>query len=211
MGRIIDRTGSRYGRLTVIQASDPFVQPNGSVLAGWLCKCDCGNIVSLRSNALSSGNTRSCGCLREELAGNLRRTHGMRRTTEYRIWLGMRNRCNNPRAKHYDRYGGRGIKICPEWDSFSVFLADMGSRPSKGHSLDRIDNDKGYEPSNCRWATQKQQCRNTMRNRTILYLGREVCIAEAVELSGISRSALRKRIRRGWPEEQMFPPLKEDE
>ena len=208
MGKIIDRRGQRFGRLVVIDDAEPFVAASGRVAMAWMCQCDCGSVFKLRSGSLTSGNTRSCGCLRKELVGTWSRTHGMRWTAEYRIWLGIRNRCNNPRCPNFADYGGRGIKICPEWDSFLAFFSDMGPRPSDRHSVDRIDNNKGYEPSNCRWATQTQQSRNMRRNRYVLYLGQRVCMAEAAELSGIPRDTLKRRVYLGWEGDRLFSPVK---
>jgi hypothetical protein len=128
----------------------------------------------------------------------------MRQTPEYRTWLSVRNRCNNPKAKDFDLYGGRGIAICSKWDSFPAFLSDVGTRPSQQHSIDRIDSNGHYEPGNVRWASSKEQARNTRRNRFVLYLGQRVCIAEAAELSGIPPDTLKQRVRRGWDSDRLF-------
>jgi hypothetical protein len=134
--------------------------------AKWLCICACGTERTIRRDALIQGTTKSCGCLvREHLKrGQERTTHGdcrQRPTPEYRAWRGMKTRCMNPKKQHYERYGGRGITVCERWISnYEFFLADMGRKPSPKHSLDRINNNGNYEPSNCRWATKKEQIAN---------------------------------------------------
>jgi hypothetical protein len=136
---------------------------------GWLCKCECGNDRVYGSWLLRQGKVKSCGCKRGELTRQLKTKHGCAVdgsvTTEYRIWLGMHNRCNNPHTSKFKHYGGRGIRVCEQWKDFSVFLRDMGPRP-EGMSIDRIDVDGHYEPSNCRWATAKTQAQNKRRSIT---------------------------------------------
>jgi hypothetical protein len=110
----------------------------------------------------------------------------------------MRQRCSDPNAYQYHRYGGRGIKVCARWKCFENFLADMGERPSKAHSLDRIDNDKGYSPKNCRWATRKEQGRNCATNRRVTFRGRTLTVIEWSEMTGISQDVLLSRFNNGW-------------
>jgi len=121
------------------------------------------------------------------------------RTSEYRIWLTLRSRCNNPKATGFHRYGGRGIKCCSRWDSFKLFLKDMGPRPSKKHSIERRNNDKGYTPRNCYWGTSKQQSRNNSRNVKITYKGRTLVLQDWAEVLGIKHETLQHRIYAGWP------------
>lgn len=158
----LDRTGLRYGRL-LVTGSYERRKVCGATRIFWACQCDCGKSVAIMGLLLGNGNTRSCGCLKLDLAT----THDMSHTPEYRTWAGMIQRCTNPKTKRFPDYGGRGIKICDRWLVFENFYADMGDRPSSGHSLDRYpDNDGNYEPGNCRWATRSQQQLNKRPNNT---------------------------------------------
>lgn len=151
--------GQRYGRLTAIR----FVDRGIRGAARWSFRCDCGNETVTYANAARTNRTRSCGCLILEHAkrmGESLFTHRKTETITYSSWSHMRGRCRNPRADRYKDYGGRGIKVCERWDSFEAFLSDMGERPSKMHSIDRINVDGHYEPTNCKWATAKEQALN---------------------------------------------------
>lgn len=171
--------GARFGRLTVTGRNGNM--PNGA--KAWRCTCDCGNEVTTHGPRLRAGSVLSCGCKRAEVMN--RQTHGKRKTPEYRIWQGMVTRTTNPNSNFYHRYGGRGIVMCDEWrNSFEKFYEHMGARPAGDgfvYSIDRIDNDRGYEPGNCRWATPVQQARNTSRTMTFT---RAVDIASAVLAGG---------------------------
>lgn len=161
----LDLTGQRFGRLAVLHRL-----PTEKYRSQWACVCDCGTQVKGNANALREGKTLSCGCLRRENArvngaiadGSANITHGLSLRPEYRVWKGMKQRCTpNPSNKAREGYFDRGIRVHPRWlGSFEAFFADMGPRPSAHHSIDRIDNDRGYEPGNCRWATRTQQNRN---------------------------------------------------
>lgn len=151
--------GKRFGRLVVVKRHEPHATP-----VRWVCRCDCGNTTTVFSQLLRTGQTQSCGCLRREGSAQRGRDastkHGLHQSSEYNSWSGARNRCRNPKNKDYPGYGGRGITFDPRWDDFSVFYADMGSKPSPSHSLDRKDTDGPYSKENCRWATRSEQQKN---------------------------------------------------
>ena len=151
MSTLIDLNGETFGRLTVVTRAINDEHGNTQ----WRCRCTCGNRCTVRASSLTGGRTHSCGCDRDTSATK----HGMSRTPEYRAWCSMRQRCENSGHPDYPAYGGRGITVDPRWDDFLTFLADMGPRPH-GTSLDRIDNERGYGPGLCRWATPTEQARN---------------------------------------------------
>lgn len=157
-----DLDGRAFGRLTVTARA--LADRHGR--ARWACRCSCGSETVIAASALTSGHTRSCGCLRREMVatGALRRTHGARRTAEYRTWCSVIQRCTNRRSPGFAKYGAKGVTVCKRWrESFEAFFADMGPRP-RGCSIDRIDNSRGYEAGNCRWATAHDQARNKTTN-----------------------------------------------
>lgn len=192
MAKLIDLTGRRFGRLLVVSKA-PASTAFANTSARWECRCDCGSAVVVFSAALRRGATKSCGCLDLEV----KTKHGMYGTPTYRSWRSMIDRCANPRTPNYHLYGGRGIAVCAEWESFELFLRDMGERP-KGTSLDRIDSDGPYSPENCRWATANQQQRNKRNNHLLTVDGETRCIAEWAEITGIQKVTIKARIRSGW-------------
>lgn len=197
---ITDRAGERYGRLAVVAFSG--LDAYGRSL--WDCLCECGRSKVVPGGHLRSGHTRSCGCLLTEVARRpVRHGHGRGQrnggvTAEYGAWRNMKTRCLNPRSSDFANYGGRGITVCARWRAgFEYFLADMGPRPSSGHTLDRIDNDGPYEPGNCRWATQREQGNNKRTNRHVTIDGRRLTISEAARTYAIDRRSLTEVARPG--------------
>ncbi len=198
--RFIDMTGKQCGRLLVVKFLG--TQRRRSV---WECQCECGNTAAVDGGKLRSGHTQSCGCLQKDTASVVNGTHRKSKSKEYRIWQAILRRCGNKNSTCYDRYGGRGIKVCERWlNSFENFLADMGVRPSAQHSVERNDNNGHYEPGNCRWATRKEQGRNTRTNRVIEWNGEKKCLAEWAEIVGIPRDVLKCRLKRGWSTDRML-------
>lgn len=190
-----DLTGKQIGRWRVIE----FVGRDNSGNLFWKCECDCGAMKRVAGAGLANGTTTSCGCFRTENRPNLKKTHGLSKIKEYKIWKGMKQRCNNNRSPSYFNYGGRGIKICDRWqNSFDNFLADMGHIPSTNHTLDRIDNDGNYEPSNCRWATVAEQSRNRRSTMMLTFNGITQCAKDWSKIVGVKASTIRERIHRGW-------------
>ena len=151
-----DLTGLRFGRLFVQSRGVPHKRNSR-----WVCVCDCGQTSIAYGHDLTSGHHLSCGCFQKERVTKHGATRqGGWRTTEYSSWLSMRQRCTNPHQFGYARYGGRGIRVCKRWDDFSKFLADMGPKPTRRHTLERVNNDKNYTPKNCVWATRYEQAQN---------------------------------------------------
>ena len=152
---------------------------------------------------LRSGHTSSCGCLFREMMAMRNRTHGLSRDPAYRSWKDMRSRCNTPTNSDFKDYGGRGIKVCDRWSDFAAFLGDIGPRPA-GMSVDRIDVNGDYEPSNCRWASAKMQANNKRSNHVIEWRGKRQTLAAWSAETGVDQSKARYRLRMGWTLEKVF-------
>lgn len=198
MPSYIEMKGRRFGRLTVLSRATP----HGIHPTKWYCVCDCGKkkVVAGANMRRRHKPSKSCGCLTEEA----KTTHGMTYSDEFRIWQGMVNRVTRVEdEKHKRLYIDRGITVCKKWrSSFSAFFGDMGPRPSKRHSIDRKNNNKGYYKKNCRWALPQQQGRNRTNNRFIVAFGERKTMVEWCEEYGILKSTLRLRLRKGWDPEQ---------
>jgi len=211
MGKFVDRTNKRYGRLTAVCLAER----NSFGQIQWLCRCDCGNDVVVPGTFLHSGHTRSCGCLRDEETSRrnaARRKYDKGDTSLRRVWALMKQRCKNPNSDAYHRYGGRGISVCSEWEDCHAFIAwARSSGYQSGLTLDRYPDKHGnYEPSNCRWATPKQQQNNTTSNVIIEWAGVRKTVPEWAEIVGKEQYVLRKRSKlAGWtPEDILFRPLR---
>lgn len=188
-----DQTGRKFGRLTVKSFVSKGVNSSRNI---WLCVCDCGKEKEVSIHGLRTGQTKSCGCLANEVLVERNTTHGLSRKhpVEYKIWKDMRQRCSNKNRKDYPNYGGRGISVCPRWNDFNLFFLDMGKRP-EGKTIDRIDVNGNYEPSNCRWASAKEQSRNK-RNNHIMSNG--LTLVENSEISGVAYKTLSYRVNHGY-------------
>lgn len=168
--RANDLTGKRFGRLFVLKRTENRRTAGGRSQIQYQCKCDCGNVIIVIGEALRSGNTKSCGCYEHDVHINMSTTHGKTGIRLYRIWQGMKQRCYYPQNTHYKHYGGRGIIICDEWkNDFQAFYDwAMSHGYSDSLTIDRINNDGNYEPSNCRWATNSEQQLNKRRKEKAL-------------------------------------------
>lgn len=193
--------GMKLGRWTIIERSV-------AKRASWVCRCDCGTVRDVKCTYLANGDSRSCGCLRIELlySGNSvsnrkmkkREYHGGRYSAEYRIWCGMIQRCENENAPSYGYYGEEGVTVCKEWrESFAAFLASMGPRPSPDHSIERLDETRGYELGNCLWATRETQMNHRRNCVTLTARGQTLTIAQWARRTGLSRSTIMHRLLSG--------------
>lgn len=196
MGNRINMTGLKYNRLTAIE----FVGHNKYGQALWKFKCDCGSETILPGKSVRAGNTKSCGCLNVESSTKRitekNTTHGESNTRLFRIWSGMKTRCENPKASNYADYGGRGIAVCSEWQNYAEF-SNWARRNGYADnlSIDRINNSEGYCPNNCRWTNSKTQARNRRSGKRITFNGETHSIVEWAEKIGISGDALGKRLK----------------
>ena len=187
-----DLTGKVFDRLTVKYRSGT---KNRRPL--WSCLCICGNSVDVGSQHLLRGNVKSCGCLKiETIHGYARRGN---RLPEYKVWVSMRTRCNNPNDESYQNYGKRGIRVCERWNDFSLFLEDMGRRPTPRHTIDRIDSKGDYEPKNCKWSTYTEQANNTRRNIRVEIDGDIMNLKQAVDRYGGRYGKVLRRFHSGIP------------
>ena len=194
MPKGIDLTDQRFGRLLAIKLVETGRRRK------WLCVCDCGNETVVKAELLRSGKTNSCGCLQKETVSHINTTHGKHNHKLYAVWASLRQRCNNPSDKSYKYYGGRGIKVCKEWDSeFTPFYEWAISNGYKdGLSIDRINVDKDYSPDNCRWVTMKAQMNNTRRNRKYTINDETHTLSEWCDLYHTYYSLVKSRLYRGY-------------
>src|SRR3990167_684076 len=190
--RLIDLTGQTFGRLTVLKKA------SSGRRTYWLCHCSCGRETTvMRDNLIKKTSaTVSCGCRRAEALKRTATKHGLSKRPEFKVWIGLIDRCSNKNYYSYDRYGERGISVCKRWQKFENFYDDMGSRPSPKHQIDRIDNDGNYEPRNCRWATHDEQMGNRSTSIVLDAFGRRQCIGQWERETGIDRRTLHRRMKK---------------
>ena len=207
MGKFVDMTGQRYGKLVAIKRV-PIPEHIKSRSAWWLFKCDCGKEVEINSLHVRNGHIKSCGCWQRERLT----THGMTNTILFGKWNRMLERCRNKNRRDYKNYGGRGIRVCDEWKnnfmSFYNWAIDSGYK--EGLTIDRIDTNGNYEPSNCRWATPKEQANNRRTSVFLTYNGETHTVSQWAEIQHIPRDTLDRRMRRcGWSvEKALTTPVK---
>lgn len=205
MSKLIDLTGQKFGRLTVIERAGSDKYKN----AMWLCKCDCEKQAKCVVNGsyLRKGLSQSCGCYNRELNSERMKTHGESKTRLYKLWVGMKKRCYNQNCNSYKYYGAEGKAVCDEWkDSFQAFYDwSMSNGYQDNLTIERIDNSKGYSPDNCKWATMKEQSNNTRRNHLIEYKGKKQNLTQWAEELNINYDKLEARINRlHWDVDRAF-------
>lgn len=191
--------GDVFERLTVQGRAEDAVTPCGTTRVMWTCQCACGQLRVVNAQHLRNGKIRSCGCLRKELATERAHTHGESHTLLYGVWVQMLQRCENPKNTSYRRYGGRGIAVCQRWHDFKLFKDDMGPTYQIGLQIEREKNEKGYEPGNCVWTTNKRNCRNQRKTVRVRWEGKEVALIDLADRYGIKPTTLYARIKvYGW-------------
>lgn len=199
--KLLDLTGQIFGRWTVLKEVEQ--RRSGSQFQRcFLCRCECETEAVIRYANLRNGTSRSCGCLKSEMARMAHTTHGQYGKGIYKVWINMRQRCMNPNRPDYKHYGGRGIQICERWNDYLLFCEDMGERPSPKHTLERKENNENYCPENCVWATQKEQNNNTRVTRHLTVQGEIKTLTEWAAITGLPKTTLKSRLHRGWSDER---------
>lgn len=208
MSKIIVTPGDVYGLLRIInetQAPSHIKSKNRRFV---LCKCECGTEKVIMLNSLRTGATVSCGCYHREQASKIFNGKGIASYSGYRSWRAMLNRCNNINDKDYQQYGGRGITVCERWLDPVKFAQDMGEKP-KRFSIERIDNNKGYSPENCRWANATEQGRNKRNNHKVVVSGESVTMSAAWQSNGMKESTFYNRLNAGMnAEDALAKPVR---
>jgi hypothetical protein len=198
---LIDLAGQKFGRLLVIER----VGLNAGGNATWKCLCDCGTEKILDGNSIRRGFVKSCGCLAKDTASRLNQRHGMTGTKVHKAWLGILFRCNNPNAECYHNYGGRGIRV--EFASFEEFYAEIGDPPTPKHTVERIDNEKGYAPGNVKWATMDEQRRNSRQNKFLTINGKTQTVADWAKETNLPDHTILTRLNRSKSAEESVAPV----
>ena len=202
--RLNIKTGDRYGRLTIVSEA-PKSERQYKWKREFLCKCDCGNYRRVRLENLVSGHTKSCGCYIRDFNKDNKIKHGHYGSRLYKIWQGIKKRCLQRNSKDYRDYGGRGIKICDEWMEFEPFYEwAINNGYQQDLTIERIDVNGNYEPSNCTWIPKKEQGRNTRRTKIICYKGEQKTLREWAVCLGLTYNVLQLRLSRGWSIEEAF-------
>lgn len=200
MGTLADISGQKFGRLTAIRRLEFRPKPCGGGRSIWLCSCNCGGETKVAVTDLRAGRRVSCGCLRREKAKTVNRSHGMSATPEFFVWTRMIRRCFDTKDKAYSRYGAIGISVCDEWrHDFGAFFSHIGPRPTPNHSIERINNSKGYEPGNVKWATDSEQRRNKRNSIYVEMEGNTVFLKDYCREHGIDYFLIHSRLKSGWP------------
>ena len=190
-----------FGRLTALRLGTPLGKRRA-----YICACACGKEKLVRSECLTSGMTKSCGCIRVETIAALNKTHGMAASPEYKSWSHAKDRVSNPSCQKFPRYGGRGITMCAEWlNSFDAFYADMGRKPSAKHSVGRIDNDRGYCKENCRWESSLEQARERSDNVYVVVGEVTMILKDACRVANINYKQASRKLKDGsWNAKDLF-------
>lgn len=196
----IDLTGKRFGKWLAINPA-----PKRGKIYFWNCQCDCGICREVSGSALRHNESLSCGCDKAEKMKAAITTHGKSRAGVYSSWNSMMGRCYNESHTHFNFYGAAGVSVCSEWQSFEGFFADMGDRP-EGCTIDRIDNNLGYQRGNCRWATKKEQANNRRNSKPIECFGLSMNVRDWSKATGIPWQTIDGRLRRGWTAEKAVTP-----
>ena len=206
--KLLDLTGQRFGKLVVLNRTEDYIFKSGRKERMWHCQCDCGNIIDVVGTNLKNNNTISCGCFRREKMKNLKTTHGLSHSRLRLIYRNIKSRCYNPNDKKFKNYGGRGITICDEWLGDNGFINFYNWAVTHGYSenltIDRIETNGNYEPSNCRWADFTVQANNRTNNHLITYNDKTMTISNWAKELGINYKTLSNRILQGWSIDRAF-------
>lgn len=195
MAKYTDITNKKFNRLTALER----VYCNRQKKMAWNCLCECGNYIVATYHQLNSNNTKSCGCLNNEKVLERNTTHNESKTRLYSIWVGMRQRCNNPNKKSYNDYGGRGIRVCSDWDDYINFKNwAMSNGYSDVLTIERIDPNGNYEPNNCTWISKSEQAKNRTNCNFLTFDGKTQTVSDWARELNISRSTINNRLRKGW-------------
>lgn len=198
----LNLTGMRFGNLIAIE---PLESVHGNVI--WRCKCDCGKETKVKATRIKSGHTKSCGCGRSKPVVEHNFKHGLTHSRLFTIWNGMRGRCQDSKSISYPNYGARGISVCSEWTEFKIFYEwAISNGYADNLTIDRIDGNGNYEPTNCRWVTHTTQNNNRCNNRIIAFNNESHTLAEWARLTGVNYKVLHYRIQNGWNLERAFSP-----